>query len=149
MQVPFGTYAQRLQNQPHENQHKMKSHYITVYQKLNRPSVRLYFYCMGGTSLKNSANGHERCFWSRQTKNRLCALAYYDIVVTYWAANGRYLTPQYLSYACPCPPGFAQLVPHGLDIIVVLCHYPAEVLEDLNLFKGLPVHRKLTTKGQC
>ncbi len=46
---------------------------------------------MGGTSLKNSANGHERCFLSRQTKNRLCALAYYDIVVTYWAANGCYL----------------------------------------------------------
>jgi hypothetical protein len=45
-------------------------------------------------------------------------------------------------------PGFAQLVLHGLDIIVILGHHPAKVLEGLGPFEGVTMHQELMTKGK-
>jgi hypothetical protein len=43
--------------------------------------------CFAPPKIKNSANGHKQCFLRKQTKNKLCALPYYNITVTYGAAS--------------------------------------------------------------
>jgi hypothetical protein len=43
----------------------------------------------------------------------------------------------------------AKLVPHGLDVIVILQEYAAEVPEHLDSLQHIPMHRELLAQGKC
>jgi hypothetical protein len=61
----------------------------------------------------------------------------------------RILLAQHLSDPCPRPACLAKLVPHGLDVIVILRELAAEVPQYLDSLQCIPMHRELLAQGKC
>ena len=58
------------------------------------------------------------------------------------------LPSQHLRGACPYPPRLADLLSHGLDIVVVLGEEASKVLENLDSLEYIPMYREGTIESK-